>query len=99
MKRQTLEDGQTGPVQFSSDGDRLNPMYNVINVKFSENSHKPQLATVGTYSAMQVSLCVRMSTIVSVVKSFASVNHAVVRRLSEHFACSMGVKLLLGVLV
>ena len=48
LKLQTLEDGETGHLEFNGDGDRMNPMYNVMNVK------KNGLSTVGRYSAALV---------------------------------------------
>ena len=48
LKRQTLEKGETGKVEFSGDGDRLNPVYDLINVKKKEH------AIVGQYSASRV---------------------------------------------
>ena len=51
LKLQTLENGETGHLEFNGDGDRMNPMYNVINVKKGE-----QQAVVGRYSAALVSL-------------------------------------------
>ena len=48
LRMQSLENGATGLVQFNDDGDRLNPVYDVVNVK------KDGLFTVGKFSASQV---------------------------------------------
>ena len=61
LKLQTLENGETGKLEFNGDGDRMNPMYNVINVKKGE-----QQAVVGRYSAALVSLVFQYNDVNSV---------------------------------
>ena len=49
-------------MEFNGDGDRMNPMYNVINVKKGE-----QQAVVGRYSAALVGLAFQYNTVDTVL--------------------------------
>ena len=50
LRLQRLEDGVTGVVEFNEVGDRINPVYNVLNKQYRG------LEQVGLYGANEVSV-------------------------------------------